>query len=165
MTGCLDPEIKKVLDIGCGLGFLIEYLRGLGIDAEGIDQDAPNKTYIIQQNCFSIHPDPGSIPRKDYTYDYILSHGVTPPILDLDSENSIIIPESLRVLKTNGEMIITPSFDITEKTLSSIRPGKYHIEKRDVWYWQEAEKYLDEIGRQHVDYSHLKYTTVVKKLS
>jgi len=156
---------KQVLDIGCGFGNLVEHLRNKSVIAEGIDIDSPKKSYFMNQNITSAYPNLGCIPKENDFYDKILCHGLTPPLSNLDTNSIIILSEALRVEKPNGEMILFPSFSIDEKFLNKIWPGRYFIEKRDVWYWQESEKYLDELGKPHQDYSTFKYTTVIKKLA
>lgn len=67
-------EGKKVLDIGCGNGTLVEHLRSKGIEAEGIDYYAPKgQKHFIAQGIGNMHQEDGPIPRDDTTYDLILA--------------------------------------------------------------------------------------------
>lgn len=41
---------RRALDVGCGDGQLVEFLRRNGVLAEGIDSRAPNKIYFMKRN-------------------------------------------------------------------------------------------------------------------
>lgn len=65
---------KRGLDIGCGKGKLVEHLRGLGCDFEGIDGEVetPND-YLMRQMIYGTHPMEGAIPRPDNHYGLAVS--------------------------------------------------------------------------------------------
>jgi SAM-dependent methyltransferase len=72
-------EIKRMkswkyhcLDIGCGNGSLVEYLRNEGLDCEGVDKTAPKRPHFINHHITGINGN-GGIPRPDNTYDLVLA--------------------------------------------------------------------------------------------
>lgn len=166
---------RKVLDLGCGLGNLTEFLRQRGIDAEGIDAEAPSKSYFMRRKIGS--KTEGTIPREECYYDLILAHGFTPLGLAFSSagggyqdfpivkqEGEAVLSEALRVLKKGGRMIAVPQLDLLDvNRLTSIRTGNYRIKKRDVWFWQESERDLDERGIDHLTFEPVNYSTEIYK--
>jgi SAM-dependent methyltransferase len=72
-------EIKRMkswkyhcLDIGCGNGSLVEYLRSEGLDCEGVDKTAPKRPHFINHHITGINGN-GGIPRTDNTFDLVLA--------------------------------------------------------------------------------------------
>lgn len=166
---------RKILDLGCGIGNLVEFLRQRRVDAEGIDPEAPEKPYFMRRRISSEPSE--KIPQQDCFYDFVLSHGLTPlgyafstsgeeyqDIPSFKLEGEAILSEALRVLRTDGRMIVTPQLDLLDLNhLTRIRAGNYRIEKREVWLWQEFERDLDERGEPHISYEPLKYSTIIHK--
>jgi SAM-dependent methyltransferase len=129
------------LDIGCGDGSLVEYLRKKGIDFEGMDASAPGEKYFIKQNVHGIHPMHGCIPRPDETYDLVVGFQnatINSGFLSLDDieylsrhlyddvkethVNSVmnaqfIILETLRILKRGGRGIFYPEIERLEEIM------------------------------------------------
>ena len=96
--GVLD-ELKKgrsrVLDVGCGKdAFLVRFLRGRGINAEGLDfriQENAKENFLITY-CMpkGIKMANEIIPRPDNYYDLVISHCMD------DFYNPVYIPGSLK---------------------------------------------------------------------
>lgn len=70
----------RFLDIGCGKGGLVKFLRKKGVEAEGIDSSVKVnfslKKYFIKQNITGRYPSKGSIPRPDNFYQMIVTFQV-----------------------------------------------------------------------------------------
>jgi SAM-dependent methyltransferase len=63
----------KVLDVACGNGDLVRYLRRKGIDAEGIDPAAPaNSTHFMSKLILESGERKG-IPRPPRSYDLVVT--------------------------------------------------------------------------------------------
>ena len=68
----------KVLDIGCGIGTLVNFLAGKGVDAQGIDEAAPEGERFIRQNVTELYPTEGCIPRETERYDIVYINSLNP---------------------------------------------------------------------------------------
>jgi len=92
---------SKVLDVGCGEGYLLEYLKDRNIDATGIElADSPrHKTLKV------VKADAHKLPFEDGSFDIVWSSGIYDPDL-YDQEPATILKEILRVLKNRGVYII-----------------------------------------------------------
>jgi SAM-dependent methyltransferase len=153
---------KGVLDIGCGEGILVEFLREMGIQAEGIDPHAPSKTYFMRRKINGVYPMAESIPRPDGSYELVVAHSVTQFVHAFSSfrdqirrvsaevalgdfssvdemlktsgiEAHLAMLESLRVLKHGGKMIVYPGLDLLEEKMSlEFSGGRYHIGRETV---------------------------------
>ena len=85
---------KTVLDVGCGDGSLVKYLKSQGILAEGRDI----KDLDFESDIF---------PFEDETFDFVLLYSV---IEHIDNTNHLIL-EIKRMLKQSGILIIiSPNF-------------------------------------------------------
>ena len=101
----------KALDVGCGDGYEVAYLRSLGVEAYGFDnggQDYP----LARENFFVA--DARDIPCKNDCFDLILCLGVIQHI----PKNIQLVKEIKRVLKKEGKLVITASnkYGITLKS-------------------------------------------------
>lgn len=87
---------KKVLDVGCGLGYLIKWLRYFGVDAYGIDFSK----YALDLADKQVKPfiklaDAKKIPFKDNSFDLVLSYDF---LNHVDQQNlRKVIEEMIRV--------------------------------------------------------------------
>lgn len=77
---------EKVLDLGCGVGTLVNYLITKGVLAEGISPDAPRGKNFIGQKVESIYPSKGSIPREEEHYDRVFANAVNALTLAFSSQ-------------------------------------------------------------------------------
>jgi len=107
----------RVLDIGCGGGFMSETLAQLGFSVTGVDQSKSTldyaKTHALQQG-FDIdycHAQAEYLPYPDDYYDLVCACDVLEHVNDLEQT----IKEASRVLKPGGIFI----FDTINRTLRS----------------------------------------------
>ncbi len=113
----IDPNGKRVLDIGCGGGFLAEEFATLGCDVMGIDPSAPT---IVQAAAHANEADltiiyrvasGEAIPVADATFDIVYCCDVLEHVDDLDK----VIAETARVLNPGGVYL----FDTINRTFLS----------------------------------------------
>lgn len=112
-----DPKGKRVLDIGCGGGFLAEEFATLGCEVTGIDPSAPT---IVQAEVHAKEAGLAityrvaageAIPFADATFDIVYCCDVLEHVDDLDT----VIAETARVLKPGGVYL----FDTINRTFLS----------------------------------------------
>jgi ubiquinone/menaquinone biosynthesis C-methylase UbiE len=103
---------KKVLDVGCGTGFLCEFIvnqhPSLALDITGIDlqhellEQAIQRAESDQLSIKYIQGDAHKLPFRDNTFDYLVSHTL---IKWVDNPREIV-QEMNRVLKPGGRIFI-----------------------------------------------------------
>lgn len=106
---------KKVLDIGCGLGRMLEYFKNRGGRAYGLDL-APSAIEESRKKGFMVvTADARALPYKDNAFDLVFSLGV----VEHFRETLQAIREHVRVCKKGGIVavivpnIITPYIPLT----------------------------------------------------
>ncbi|MCA1723838.1 MAG: bifunctional 2-polyprenyl-6-hydroxyphenol methylase/3-demethylubiquinol 3-O-methyltransferase UbiG [Thermomicrobia bacterium] len=113
----IEMQGTRVLDIGCGGGFLAEEFAALGCDVTGIDPSAPT---IVQAEVHAKEAgltiayrvaSGEAIPFDDATFDIAYCCDVLEHVDDLDA----VIAETARVLKPGGVYL----FDTINRTLIS----------------------------------------------
>lgn len=108
---------SKVLDVGCGGGFMSETLAQFGFSVTGVDQSKStleNAKQHAQQQGLDIdyrHAQAESLPFPDDTYDLVCACDVLEHVGDLERT----IKEACRVLKPGGLFF----FDTINRTLKS----------------------------------------------
>lgn len=95
---------KKILDIGCFTGYLMEKLRENNNEVYGVDisQKAVGTAKKKGLNCFQGDIDKG-LKFKDKSFDAIVMGEIIEHIFDTDK----VIKEIRRMLKDKGHLIIT----------------------------------------------------------
>lgn len=110
----IEQEISKntkILDLGCGDGWLTNYLVAKGCDCIGVDKTVENNTYFRAE-------DASSLSFSDNTFDCIIMIEVIEHI-DPSTYNEIE-----RVLRPNGKIILTtplPTFNWLVELLAKMR--------------------------------------------
>lgn len=119
---------KKCLDIGCGLGTLIKWLRFFGVDAFGIDfSEAAKKIADPEVKPFIKVADAANIPFPDEHFDLVFSHDLLNHIEQAKIKKAI--KESIRVsnkyishkiyTRENHWIRITHSYDVSNVSFYS----------------------------------------------
>jgi len=101
---------KKVLEIGCGVGTMLEQFCGQGIECHGLELNFPSARLTYRRtelNNFKgkgyvYQGDAETLPFKDSTFDYILSYGV----LHHTENTQKALDEIHRVLKPDGSFML-----------------------------------------------------------
>jgi len=112
-----DPNGMRVLDVGCGGGFLAEEFAALGCAVTGIDPSAPTIMQAAahaKESGLTITYRVASgeaIPCADATFDIVYCCDVLEHVDDLDT----VIAETARVLKPGGVYL----FDTINRTFLS----------------------------------------------
>jgi 2-polyprenyl-6-hydroxyphenyl methylase / 3-demethylubiquinone-9 3-methyltransferase len=113
----ITPEGQRVLDIGCGGGFLTEEFAKIGFDVTGIDPSGPTITQAAAHAAeaglaITYRVASGeAIPFDDATFDIAYCCDVLEHVNDL----ATVIAETARVLKPGGVYL----FDTINRTLLS----------------------------------------------
>lgn len=131
---------KRLLDIACGKGELVEWARGEGVEAYGIDKRAPSQPYFTSRNITSVGRSQG-IDAEDAFFDVIVSfqniclnHAYSPDRETMhftDPENirisnqaqeqaAYMISEIGRTLKRGGSAVIFPYIPLLERYAAHI---------------------------------------------
>lgn len=117
----IDPLRKRVLEVGCGRGHGVFWLRKQGYEAFGIDvlssQIAKSKKhYPHLADCFKIG-EAERIPFEDSTFDCIYSLEAVQHFLSFDE----FCREAIRVLKDDGKLIISTYFIVSNEFVNDIK--------------------------------------------
>jgi len=156
------------LDIGCGNGSLVKYLREKEVSFEGIDSQAPQAEYFMKQNITGMKPMAGAIPRPDNSYELVVAFqnimlnraftkgGILHDPTKRDGESweiedhesrvrtgQFIFYEGARVVKPGGRFLIYPEAkridDLIGRGMLSMQGITYHSEDVDE---TNAKKYM-----------------------
>lgn len=106
---CTDLKNKKVLDVGCGTGYLGEELETRGAKVTGIDisKVALKKAHEVLSFTKVVDLNEDELPFKDRTFDLIVASEVIEHLF----KPVIILEELRRILRDKGQLIITtPNF-------------------------------------------------------
>jgi len=116
---------QRVLDVGCGKGFLVKALKEIGVDAYGIDISkyaltSPGLAYLVLGSA-------ESLPFKDSSFDLVTSLEV---VEHLENPEKFFI-EAKRILKPKGILFITtPSH---RNKIARQDPTHINIKSRTEW--------------------------------
>lgn len=107
-------KTDKILDLGCGYGFLVTLLRNKGYSAYGCDTDIPSikiAKQLLKENGHDpkivVNNDNLGLPYPAGKFDFINLNYVLVYVKDRD----ILFREIKRVLKKNGKVyLITPNY-------------------------------------------------------
>ena len=162
---------ERVLDLGCGKeAHLVHYLRELGIDAEGIDPALSQKNSFLMKRAVTYSPFKRPIPREAESYKLVLALG-NPVIYDLNRaveamkayagyprilgnlcripdkmdylDSKFMIEESLRVLRSDGKMIIAPGLKDTSNLENLLENTDYTFRNKPAPRITLPKKYIN----------------------
>ena len=118
---------NRVLDVGCGIGFLVRKLRSLGIEACGTDFAEDLKKFYWGDAPYFLLADAKHQPFLDKEFDLVISTDFFEHIPEQDIDE--IITEMQRV----GKKVITrPAY---EAKLND-RQAMYHVTNKPKEWWE-----------------------------
>ena len=96
----MDPNSIRLLDVGCGAGYFLSYLKDRGVQSKGLDVNANTVRYCRERG---LDVDSGDVAdQPDEEYDVIVLFDVLEHLLDPVS----VMQEVSRKLKPGGHVII-----------------------------------------------------------
>ncbi|MCR8456023.1 MAG: methyltransferase domain-containing protein [Crenarchaeota archaeon] len=119
-----EPNIK-ILDLGCGHGHILSYLRGNGRDAYGLDVNVDSLQHRNLRGYF-VCGDAHNLPFRDSSLDVILAFELVEHL----KEPEKALEEIRRTLKRNGILLLTSP---TPKSKSANKPGHINVRRREDW--------------------------------
>lgn len=119
----VPKQTDKVLDVGCGLGYLTSKIQGTvyGIDLDVGALEFANRKY----DASFIVGDALNLPFKDYEFNHILAMGIVEHVPD----DRLFMKEMKRVIKDNGTLVLsTPTLEGIVKPTRTCheKGGQYH---------------------------------------
>ena len=100
---------SKILDVGCGNGKNMEYIRNKLIKSsniEGIDNCLQFVNHCRLKGLSVYYGDIRNLPQKDNRYDFVICIAVIHH-LNTNKHRKYAVQELLRVLKPNGKLLLT----------------------------------------------------------
>jgi len=119
---------SKILDIGCGVGILVEQFKKLGYDVAGVDvNSAAINNSLVPNNCFLVNTT-AKLDYPDNNFDLVVSREVLEHIELSEIDNCI--EEYKRVSKNKMIHIIA----VTERGPSAIDdPAHVNVQTEEWW--------------------------------
>lgn len=128
------PDNSKVLDVGCGNGKNMTYIKNKSINVIGVDFSEKLLEICEKKLLNVVKADVRNLPFDDDTFDYVISIAVIHH-LSTEKYRQKSINEMLRVCKSNGKVLIsTWAFEQPDMSKFNFIPGdnnvKWNITKR-----------------------------------
>ena len=119
-----EPSVK-ILDLGCGHGHILSYLREKGRDAYGLDINADSLKHRNLKGYF-VCGDAHNLPLRDNSLDVVLAFELVEHL----KEPRRALEEIRRILKRRGILLLTSP---TPKSKSVNQPNHISIRRREDW--------------------------------
>ena len=140
---CLgDISGLKVLDLGCGSGWLSKLMVESGATVHGIDGSSEllkRARDICPQVEFIEHDLSHGLPEDKMKFDRIVAHMVLMDIPDIDE----LIKSVRHLIQKNGKFIFTMTHPCFFNFKSKIDPGTGELSCRVTGYLQPVEWWID----------------------
>lgn len=140
------PQVKNLLDLGCGKGEFLEVCQNFGLSTWGVDisdyalVQARQKKLKTQFFCLDLNKE--KLPFKTNSFEAVTCFDLVEHL----STPSLVLSQAFRVLKPNGVFFMTtPNGQTWFKDLLGLffSSDKTHINVRGARYWQGK---LEEAG-------------------
>ena len=144
-----NGSLGKVLDLGCGTGALLDYLRYCSTELWGLDVSQEGlKFCALRGHKNLVLADATRIPFRENYFDVITAIGL---IEHLDDDQSFL-HEVRRLLKPNGMLVLlTSSFPYLWSMHDTAN------EHRRRYYLRMLNQQINQIGFQTIRFSHLNF--------
>lgn len=110
---------KKILDVGCGSGWLMRYLKEKGFKVIGCD----NSSYAVKVSG-AVEGKATSLPFKDESFDAVLGISIIEHLIPKDAHE--FLNEAYRVLKKGGVLfLVTPNYATPLRLILGKKWGGY----------------------------------------
>lgn len=119
---------KRMLDVGCGIGYFVKYCRDQGIEAYGIDFAPALKEHWWRQLSWYIIADAKNIPFSDNYFDLVFSSDFFEHIPEEEIEQ--VAKEMLRVSKNVVAKIAFENKSLHDHQLD------YHCTNKPQSWWK-----------------------------
>jgi cyclopropane fatty-acyl-phospholipid synthase-like methyltransferase len=159
---------QKILDIGCGPGYIIDFLPN--VDYVGIDLDS-NYIKTAKESYKQAHFFCSSIEdfeiKKPNSFDIVMATGVIHHLNDQQTENLFKLAKT--ALKSNGRLVTMDGCFIKKQN----RIAKAFLKSDRGQYIREEEQYLN-LASKHFknvkskideSYFHIPYTSIILECS
>lgn len=120
---------KKVLDVGCGLGNLVEKLRAEGIETIGVDGSEVLEKDWWEGRKYFITAMANKLPFEDKTFDVVVSTDFFEHVSEEEIDD--ILAEMKRVVKPDGKIFA----EIAYEGPLQVKQLWYHLTNKPYEWW------------------------------
>lgn len=160
LSGCLEAaDARTALEVGCGRGEVVAYLRDAGIDALGMDISETVVRLALEKNpgCrFVCHPvEALPWPGGAASYDLVVSFEVLEHLL----EPRDLLAGACRALRADGYLALTTPFHGAAKNVALAVHGfdrHFHVDGPHIRFFSDRSlaRLLDETGFDILEVKH-----------
>ena len=115
---------KRILDVGCGHGYIFEFCRSVGADAVGIDIQW--KELKVPHRGYFIVGDAQNLPLRDKSFDAIIAFELVEHLHNPEKS----LEEFYRCLREGGMLLLTTP---TPKSPFANYIGHVSVREREFW--------------------------------